>query len=954
MTVPNQFKKTVFSSLDESFDEVFNDREEDIWLENPVTFREFITSKEHMDFPPLSERQLAVPDFLFGDDGKKIFDNMNTLAVLCYGKGCPAAGMKIFQNNSAKRIPVEEWKGGQLLSLVADKIEVKDATPSSKTGTGKIFRVTTASGFSIDVYEGHKFLQGIRVKKYNPASKDKDYLLRTQWAELRNLKVGDHISVLRNWKVRNSKKVDLREARLLGYWLGDGYLCAKNGAAPSLTVGFDSPTIRKDYLEIAESYDLSTRIYPHFYGARCENIYVARRKNKRSLKYKNTFKEIAKKYGVFGLNSYTKKIPDEVFSWNQQAICAFLRALFATDGYVSIRTMYNKQWKKHSVVIGYDSMSEELCKGLKLLLLRIGVHSSFNRKPKSKCFYTVIRRNIDVRTFCKKVNIIDKELKQEQALQHIAGRDSRCFGSGTKNAPDVTWDSITAIEYLGIQDYFDLAVPSTQNYICEGFVSHNSGKDMISSLMMCYVVYVLLCMKSPQQFFQLPTGEPLDLVNIAKNAEQASSVYFEKLKQRVLHWVWLKSKYTIKMSGIYLGQIKEGEFVESSVVITKNGILFPNAIRAFSGHSETQSQEGHNILFFVGDEVSTFDDSPLTTRAEQIFNMLRTSAVSRFGQRWKGALLSFPRYADDFILRMHAKYETDLHAFVDRAATWEVKPAKLFAQYPEKYFMFEQWKIPLEFEKEFLSDPDDARGKYCTYPVAITQAFIESPEKILLAVDKDRLPLVDTEDYVEDGMARKRIITIRSDSVQREYVAFLDLGLKNDSAAISIFHKKVDSSGEFLIQSYVGVWEPDKGKHVIVDLMDVKSFLITLKERINLTHCFFDQWNSALLVQELNEAGLGSEIYFLNFQSFKNYKELLYSGKLRLLNYAPQLQEIRQLVMTKAQKVHHSAGGSSDISDTICGACKMLSVTAGGSGGSGLGGEFITENVQTMGGHYLA
>lgn len=57
------------------------------WDENPITFKEFINSPLHMNFPPYSERQLDVFDFMFGDDPKKIFENEHYLAILAWGKG---------------------------------------------------------------------------------------------------------------------------------------------------------------------------------------------------------------------------------------------------------------------------------------------------------------------------------------------------------------------------------------------------------------------------------------------------------------------------------------------------------------------------------------------------------------------------------------------------------------------------------------------------------------------------------------------------------------------------------------------------------------------------------------------------------------------------------------------------------------------------------------------------
>lgn len=79
-------------NLNNIFDEYFKESDEQnpdevIWEEEPITFKEFIRSPEHMNFPPYSERQLDVMDFMFGDEPKKIFENEHSLAILALGKG---------------------------------------------------------------------------------------------------------------------------------------------------------------------------------------------------------------------------------------------------------------------------------------------------------------------------------------------------------------------------------------------------------------------------------------------------------------------------------------------------------------------------------------------------------------------------------------------------------------------------------------------------------------------------------------------------------------------------------------------------------------------------------------------------------------------------------------------------------------------------------------------------
>lgn len=79
-------KEELKSLFDDYFKED-NNSDEVLWDEEPITFKEFIHSPEHMNFPPYSDRQMDIMDFMFGDDPKKIFENEHSLAILALGKG---------------------------------------------------------------------------------------------------------------------------------------------------------------------------------------------------------------------------------------------------------------------------------------------------------------------------------------------------------------------------------------------------------------------------------------------------------------------------------------------------------------------------------------------------------------------------------------------------------------------------------------------------------------------------------------------------------------------------------------------------------------------------------------------------------------------------------------------------------------------------------------------------
>jgi hypothetical protein len=208
-----------------------------------------------------------------------------------------------------------------------------------------------------------------------------------------------------------------------------------------------------------------------------------------------------------------------------------------------------------------------------------------------------------------------------------------------------------------------------------------SGKDYLSSIVVCYLLHVLLCLRDPQAYFGLAPGEPIDIVNVAYNADQAKRVFFEKLKQRMFRWKWLRARCDVFEAGRRKWPDTAGR---PRVEINDQEILFPRfdhhgdelgAIRAFSKHAENESYEGLNIIAWVMDEASAFLSKAKKENASKIYQTLRTSAASRFLRRWVGFIISYPRHADDFTMVKcrEARANPTAGMYADGpAATWEV------------------------------------------------------------------------------------------------------------------------------------------------------------------------------------------------------------------------------------------------------------------------------------------
>src|SRR5690242_12094276 len=168
-----------------------------------------------------------------------------------------------------------------------------------------------------------------------------------------------------------------------------------------------------------------------------------------------------------------------------------------------------------------------------------------------------------------------------------------------------------------------------------------SGKDFTSTIAVAYVVYLLMCLKDPAEYYDKSSGDSIDIINIAINADQAQRVFFENFLNKIEKCAWFDGKYTDKA-----GAIK-----------------FDKNINVYSGHSEREAFEGYNTFMVILDEIAGFAEAPdddddsdgLSKTSKAIYKMYRGSVTSRFPDFGKLVLLSFPRHKDDFIQKQYDK-----------------------------------------------------------------------------------------------------------------------------------------------------------------------------------------------------------------------------------------------------------------------------------------------------------
>lgn len=154
-----------------------------------------------------------------------------------------------------------------------------------------------------------------------------------------------------------------------------------------------------------------------------------------------------------------------------------------------------------------------------------------------------------------------------------------------------------------------------------------SGKSTILQIFMAYSVYELLCLKNPQQYFELIPDTPLTVLLVSVSENQAKRVGFAGTKSLIEHSPWFKGRYEPFSSEI----------------------RFEKQINLYSGHSGASSWLGYNSVRAAMDEVEYMQDSNNRSVAKELYRALKGSLTTRFPGKYKLLCVSSPKEEYSFL-----------------------------------------------------------------------------------------------------------------------------------------------------------------------------------------------------------------------------------------------------------------------------------------------------------------
>jgi hypothetical protein len=451
-----------------------------------------------------------------------------------------------------------------------------------------------------------------------------------------------------------------------------------------------------------------------------------------------------------------------------------------------------------------------------------------------------------------------------------------------------------------------------------------SGKDFVSTVACAYIVYKLLCLKDPARYFGKPSGDAIDIINVAINAQQAKNVFFKGFKSKIERSPWFAGKYFSKV----------------------DSIEFNNAITVYSGHSERESHEGLNLILAVLDEISGFAQETNTGNeqgktADNIYKAFRASVDSRFPDLGKVALLSFPRYPGDFISQryddviMDKEIVTKTHKFImnpdlpedadgntleiswDEDTIINYKYPGMFAIKRPTWVVNPTRKID-DFKLAFYTDLGDAMMRFACVPTYSSDAFFKQIEKVQNAMTL-RNPLDNNRRFDETFVP----------DPDKVYYVHADLAQRHDKCAVAIAHvdkwvniqviKDYQQVAPVVVVDAVAWWEPKvEGP---VNLSEVKQWIQNLRRLgFNIGMVSFDRWQSFDIQNELKQVGMRTETVSVAKKHYEDMAMLVYEERLAMPSIDLLFEELTELKIMRNNRVDHPRKKSKDLADAVCGA----------------------------------
>jgi hypothetical protein len=483
-----------------------------------------------------------------------------------------------------------------------------------------------------------------------------------------------------------------------------------------------------------------------------------------------------------------------------------------------------------------------------------------------------------------------------------------------------------------------------------------TGKTTFALLTTAYQLYILSCLREPQQVYGLDRASELLFIFQSVNERLAKQVDFDRFRALIAESPYFRSHFPFDKD-------------------IKSELRFPNRIivRPVSG-LETATL-GQNVFGGVIDEVNFMAQVERSKRsvdgnrydqAVALYNSISRRRKSRFMRQGHLpgmlCLVSSKRYPGQFTDQKLGEAARDVRRhgqspiYVYDKTSWDIKPRGTFSGDWFHVFAGDESRrprilskgetvpssdrdlvvaVPVEYRSDFETDLVSALRDIAGRSTQASHPFLMNIERLSECFGRRRSIFTRTDvDFVETqlGIYPKRIQTPKFPRW-----VHIDLALTGDSAGVAMgFVKKFVSvrRGETIerlpVVAIDGTLEVRPPKGGEIPIWKIRELVYRLLELgVNVRWVSFDGYQSADSIQILRQKGLTTGLRSLDRtpEGYELLKTAIYDGRVELPTHTKLYEELRMLERDmKTGKLDHPPHGSKDIADALAGVVSAISL----------------------------
>lgn len=473
------------------------------------------------------------------------------------------------------------------------------------------------------------------------------------------------------------------------------------------------------------------------------------------------------------------------------------------------------------------------------------------------------------------------------------------------------------------------------------------GKTTMASIVIPYMVHWILCLKDPQDYYDLMPGSRIAFMQMSTSEDQAVKTVFGDIKARIEYSQWFQNNYPM-----------DPKFTKQ--------MRFEKDIWILPGSSLETSFEGYNILGGILDEADSHKKTKDKDYGDVGWDTINSRIDSRFQDRGFLLTVGQMKSSTGFAAKKYAELTEDTeNAHTVRMTIWESLGWQKFSDEDGNHLSF--WydskrkeiisdhaanllgypehvmEIPSIYEKNFRNNPEKALRDLAGIPPAAGDAFISLTYRLEEARDRWH-DHYEVESPVDNNPSRPRLAEWFKASNSMRHHAHLDIAYSGngDAAGIAMGHvdRLVEIDGEekpYIVIDAAFRFKVGSGQEIM--LSDLRQVIYELRDdrKFRLNSVSMDGFQSVDTQQQFRKRRIKVDYLSIDKSKgpYEDLRDAIYESRIEWPKYMTHLspgdvaevdiifRELSQLVETD-KKIDHPPSGSKDVADAIAGVVSTL------------------------------